>query len=59
MGRRSNFFDHKRLGYDLDRTYAGTNHPTFGQLNIPAGNKRLIFQIPQKELDANKEVFNP
>lgn len=58
-GEGQNFFDHKRLGYDLDRTYAGTNHPTFGQLNIPAGDKRLIFQIPQKELDANKEVFNP
>lgn len=57
-GEGQNFFDHKRWGYDLDRTYEGTNHPIFGQKKYSAGDKIFTFEIPQSELDANKEVSN-
>lgn len=47
------WFDMKRLGVALNRDYPGTNHPAFGKLNIPAGDNRFIFQVPQAEVDAN------
>lgn len=47
------WFDMKRLGIALTRDYPGTNHPTFGKFNIPAGDNRFIFQIPQAEIDVN------
>ncbi len=47
------WFDMKRLGVALHRDYVGTNHPAFGKLNIPAGDNRFTFQVPQAEVDAN------
>jgi putative outer membrane protein, probably involved in nutrient binding len=58
-GEGQNFFDQKRWGISLDRIYTGTNHISSGQLNIPAGDSKFNFMIPQAELDANKSVSNP
>ena len=59
MGEGQNFFDQKRWGVSLDRTYSGTNHFSSGQLNIATGDSKFNFMIPQAELDANKSVSNP
>lgn len=58
-GEGTEFFDMKRHNEALVRDYAGTNHPSFGRLNIPAGDPRFNFAIPQAELDANPDVSNP
>lgn len=58
-GEGQNFYDMKRLGQDLARDYTGSNHSSIGKFNISASDKRLIFQIPQAELDANSNVSNP
>ena len=58
-GEGQNFFDMKRWNVALTRNYTGSNHASHGFLNIPAGDGRFNFQIPQAELDANKEVSNP
>jgi tetratricopeptide (TPR) repeat protein len=50
------WFDMKRLGVALTRDYPGTNHPAFGKFNIPAGDNKFIFQVPQAEIDANKLI---
>lgn len=47
------WFDMKRLGVALNRDYVGSNHPAFGKFNIPAGDNKFIFQVPQAEIDAN------
>jgi len=47
------WFDMKRLNVPLTRDYPGSNHATFGKFNIPAGDNRFIFQVPQAEIDAN------
>jgi hypothetical protein len=47
------WFDMKRLGIALTRDYPGSNHPAFGKFNIPVGDNRFIFQVPQAEIDAN------
>ena len=47
------WFDMKRLGVPLTRDYPGSNHPAFGKFNIPVGDNRFIFQVPQAEIDAN------
>lgn len=49
--------DMKRLGVGLLRDYPGTNHNVVaGRLNIPAGDYRFTFQIPQAEILANPSV---
>lgn len=54
------WFDMKRLGVPLTRDYPGSNHPAFGKFNIPVGDNRFIFQIPQAEVDANALIVqNP
>ncbi len=54
------WFDMKRLGVALTRDYAGSNHPAFGKFNIPIGDNKFIFQIPQAEIDANPLIIqNP
>lgn len=58
-GEGGEWWEMKRNKEDLTRIYTGSNHAAFGQLNIPASDKRFYFDIPQKELDANKEVSNP
>jgi len=47
------WFDMKRLKVPLTRDYPGSNHATFGKFNIPVGDNRFIFQVPQAEIDAN------
>lgn len=51
------WYDMKRLGIPLSRDYVGSNHPAFGKIDIPAGNKKFIFQIPQAEIDANPLII--
>ncbi|WP_294239914.1 RagB/SusD family nutrient uptake outer membrane protein [Chryseobacterium sp. sg2396] len=59
-GEGAAWFDMKRLGVGLDRNYTGTNHPTFGQLNIPANSSKFLWQIPQAEIDTNPNIVqNP
>lgn len=58
-GEGQNFFDMKRWNVALTRNYTGSNHASHGFLNIPAGDGKFNFQIPQAELDANKKVSNP
>lgn len=54
------WFDMKRLGVALNRDYVGSNHTAFGKFNIPVGDNRFIFQIPQAEIDANPLIVqNP
>ncbi|MBV8324726.1 RagB/SusD family nutrient uptake outer membrane protein [Chryseobacterium sp.] len=49
--------DMKRLGVDLVRDYPGSNHVLLsGKLNIPAGDLRFTYQIPQAEILANPAV---
>lgn len=47
------FYDMKRWGIGLARTYTGTNHPTYGRLDYPAGANAFRFQIPLSEINAN------
>ncbi|WP_300597545.1 RagB/SusD family nutrient uptake outer membrane protein [Niabella sp.] len=51
------WFDLKRLGKGVVRNYAGSNHPSWGNLNIPAGDNKFLFMIPQAEVDANPAVL--
>lgn len=54
------WFDMKRLGVALTRDYVGSNHTAFGKFNIPVGDNKFIFQIPQAEIDANPLIVqNP
>lgn len=49
--------DMKRLGVGLLRDYPGTNHNlAAGRINIPAGDYRFIWQIPQAEILANPTI---
>lgn len=52
-GRR--LFDMKRRNEDLDRTKA-INHNATAPTKVAAGDKLFIYQIPQKELNANDEI---
>lgn len=52
-GRR--LFDMKRRHENLDRTHAN-NHAANSPKKVPAGDKLFIYQIPQKELNANSEI---
>ena len=52
-GRR--LFDMKRRNEDLDRTHA-TNHSATTPKSVPAGDKLFIYQIPDKELNANSAI---
>ncbi|MEO2072170.1 MAG: RagB/SusD family nutrient uptake outer membrane protein [Zunongwangia sp.] len=50
------FYDMKRWDNSLDRTYEGTNHPTWGRVSFPAGSSKFVFQIPIGELNANDDI---
>ena len=51
------WFDMKRLGVALERNYIGSNHViAAAKLDIPAGDPRFVFQIPQSEILANPNV---
>lgn len=51
------WFDLKRLKLGVVRNYPGTNHPGYGRFNIPAGDNRFLFMIPQAEVDANPDIL--
>lgn len=51
------WFDLKRLNQGVVRDYSGSNHPTYGKFNIPAGDNRFLFMIPQAEVDANPDIL--
>lgn len=51
------YFDLKRLKQDVVRDYTGSNHPTYGKFNIPTGDSRFMFMIPQAEVDANPDIL--
>lgn len=50
------FFDMKRWNQPLVRTYAGTNHASFGLVDYPAGSPKFIFQIPIIEMNNNLDI---
>ena len=52
-GRR--LFDMKRRGEDLDRSHA-VNHSPSAPVSVKAGDKLFIYQIPDKELNANDAI---
>jgi hypothetical protein len=47
-------FDLKRLNKGIDRTYEGTNHTV--PVQVPAGDKRWIYQIPRTEIQENPSI---
>jgi len=51
------WFDLKRLKQGVIRDYTGSNHPDYGKFNIPAGDNKFLFMIPQAEVDANPEIL--
>lgn len=52
------FFDFKRWKMPVLRDVPGTNHRTIEDL--PADSKRLVYKIPQGEIDANPNIVqNP
>jgi len=48
------FFDIRRLKLGIDRT--GSNHRADATLVIPANDPRFVYQIPQRELQANPNI---
>lgn len=50
----SMFFDFKRWKIGITRNVASTNHRT--KIDVPAGDKRFVYQIPQGEIDANPNI---
>jgi hypothetical protein len=50
----SAFFDFKRWNLGVVRTTVGSNHRT--KIDVPAGDRRFVYQIPQKEIDANPNI---
>lgn len=57
-GEGFHFYDLKRWGEGVQRTYTGTNHASFGIQNFPAGDNKFFFQIPILEVN-NNEFINP
>lgn len=51
------WFDLKRLKKGVVRIYEGSNHPTYGRFDIPAGDNKFLFMIPQAEVDANPDIL--
>lgn len=51
------WFDLKRLKKGVVRDYAGSNHAAYGKFNIPVGDNRFLFMIPQAEVDANPDIL--
>jgi hypothetical protein len=48
------FYDIKRLKLGIDRT--GSNHRADATLVIPANDPRFLYQIPQREIQANPNI---
>ncbi len=58
-GEGGEWWEMKRFNESLVRVYPGSNHANFGKFDIPAGDPKFHFAIPQKELNANPNVSNP
>jgi hypothetical protein len=50
------WYDQKRLGVDLVREYAGSNHPALGNFNFAYNANEMIYQIPEDEINANDQI---
>ncbi len=50
------YFDMKRWGTGLNRTYAGSNHTSFGLFSYESNSPKLVFQIPIREINANPDL---
>ncbi len=48
------FYDYLRMKLPVNRNYDNTNHRT--RINVPAGDWRFIYQLPQSEIDNNSEI---
>ena len=55
-GEGFSYFDLRRNGLGIDRTYSGTNHPAWGRLKVDAHSDLWNFQIPQSEIDNNDYI---
>lgn len=53
----SAWFDLKRLGKPVVRDYPGSNHPAYGKFNIPVGDPKFLFMIPEAEVNANPDIL--
>ena len=56
IGEGFAYYDLKRLNKGIERSYEGTNHMSGCQLDVPAGDVRWTFQIPQRELQENTHI---
>lgn len=54
-GEGFGLLDLKRWGKDLKRNYPGSTHLS-PKLDIPAGDKRFTFQIPESEIQNNDAI---
>ena len=55
-GEGFSYFDLRRNGLGIDRTYSGTNHATWARIAVPAHSDLWNFQIPQSEIDNNDYI---
>ena len=53
-GEGASFFDFKRWGLGANRTQAGSNHVY--AIDVPAGDRRWVYQIPISEIEANPNM---
>lgn len=55
-GEGFSLFDLKRLNKGIDRNYPGSNHLAGFKDVIPARDKKWIFQLPNQEMQENKQL---
>lgn len=55
-GEGFEYFDLRRNGLGVDRTYEGTNHLVANQYAFPAHAKSWNFQIPRQEMQNNQYI---
>ena len=53
-GEGTSFFDFKRWGLGANRTQTGSNHVY--AIDVPAGDRRWVYQIPISEIEANPNM---
>lgn len=56
IGEGFAYYDLKRMNLGINRDYEGSNHMAGVKLEVPAGDIRWTFQIPQKELQENTYI---
>lgn len=55
-GEGHSYYDLRRNGLGIDRTYTGSNHPVWGRLKVDAHDNLWWFQIPKSEIDSNPYI---